>query len=117
MRGNQRHAVAASEGVRAGLARLDQSDPGHAADLMWQWLDELGKAGDLAALEAVFLMGTPLEGADGLTQARYLASPYGRLVDSLLRWVSDAGGRGIGSSTVAGVESRTRTASSVGCGA
>lgn len=56
------------------------------ADLTWQWLDELGKAGDLAALEAVFLMGTPLDDTDGLTQAGYLASPYGRLVDSLLRW-------------------------------
>ncbi|WP_078290371.1 hypothetical protein [Mycobacterium sp. D16R24] len=86
MRGHQRRATAASEGVRAGLARLAQSDPGHAEELTWQWLDELGKAGNLAALEAIFLMGTPLVGADGLTQARYLASPYGRLVDSLLRW-------------------------------
>ena len=105
MRGHQRRATAASEGVRAGLARLGQSDPGHAEELTWQWLDELGKAGNIAALEAVFLTGTPLGPRDGLTQARYLASPYGRIVDSLLRWglgrwwqghrFSDDGRRGI----------------------
>ncbi len=31
-------------------------------------------------------MGAPLPQRAGLTQARYLASPYGRFVDSLLRW-------------------------------
>lgn len=70
----------------AGLDRLGRSDPDRADELTWLWLDELGKARNLAVLEALFLMGSPVGGRAGLTQARYLASPYGPLVDSLLRW-------------------------------
>lgn len=70
----------------AELTRLDRTDPARVDELTWQWLDELGKAGDVTTLEAIFLMGAPLVQRAGLTQARYLASPYGRFVDSLLRW-------------------------------
>ncbi|MGH3723992.1 MAG: hypothetical protein ACRDUS_07665 [Mycobacterium sp.] len=67
------------------LALLDPSDPDLVEQLTWRWLDELGRARNLAALEAVFLVGTPLGARSGVTQARYLGSPYGPLVDWVLR--------------------------------
>lgn len=41
----------------AELTRLDRTDPARVDELTWQWLDELGKAGDVTTLEAIFLMG------------------------------------------------------------
>lgn len=76
----------APDDVLAELARLAEPGQDRAEALTWQWLDELGRAGDLAALEAIFLTGTPLDRPVGLTQARYLASPYGKFVDAVLRW-------------------------------
>nr|WP_244431639.1 hypothetical protein [Segniliparus rugosus] len=76
----------APESVLAGLDELAAADPAAASDLTALWIDALGRAGRMAALEAVFLRGKPLGTRTGLTQAHYIASHYGRLVDAALRF-------------------------------